>query len=89
METQVAIGSAVWGRHKRHRSRWRWRGRRLRFEKEGGVGDDEAEVDVDGRGDAGLELEATELHGRDLVELEDQALHQQRGCHSLGIAFGF
>jgi hypothetical protein len=57
--------------------------------EEGGVRDDEVEVDVDGGGDAGLELDVTELHGRDLVELEDQALHQQRGCHSLGIAFGF
>jgi hypothetical protein len=45
--------------------------------KEWGVGDNEAEVDVDGRGDAGLELEATELHGRDLVELEDQGLHRR------------
>jgi len=56
--------------------------------EEGGVGDDEAEVDVDWRGDAGLELEVTELHGRDLVELEDQGLHRRRGCHSLGTASG-
>ena len=43
--------------------------------KERREGDDEAEVDVDWGGDSGFELEAAELHGGDLVELEDQRLH--------------
>lgn len=42
------------------------------LEEESWVGDDEAEIDVDWGGDAGFQLEVAELHGGDVVELQNQ-----------------
>lgn len=43
--------------------------------EEGRIGHNESEVHVDWGGDAGFELEVTEFHGGDVVELQNQRLH--------------